>query len=151
MRKKERRMALATAILLVAGVPAAAKTRIEKVTVCGARLNRPIEITEDAVLQLSNPWYGKFIKWGAVTAAPPTGTPVYNVTLHAHLRSSELRPIYQFRYAPSADGRGFVYLPGAGEPWHGQNVSIILRGPHDGHWSIAGAEWDAKMRAALGQ
>jgi hypothetical protein len=72
------------------------------------------------------------------------------VVLHARLRSSELRPIYQFRYAPGAHGqRGLVYLPGKGDPWHRQNVSIIIRDDHDGRWNPASPDWDTRMKAAL--
>jgi hypothetical protein len=150
MRNEWWRGGLAASLLLVAALPVAAKTRLDKVTISGPGLNTPVDITDEEILRLANPWFGKFIEWSAPAVDPHSGVAVYDVTLYARLRASELRPIYQFRYAPGTDGqRGLVYLPGKGEPWHHQNVSIITRDNHDGRWNPASSDWDARVKAAL--
>lgn len=150
MRNEWWRAVLAVSLLLLAALPVAAKTRIQKITVSGPGLGTPAEIVDEQALRLSNPWYGGFIDWSAPAVEAPHGTVVYDVTLHARLRASELRPIYQFRYAPGASGqRGLVYLPGRGEPWYRQNVSMIIRVNRDGRWNLASPDWDARMKAAL--
>jgi hypothetical protein len=152
MRSEWWRVALAASLVLLSALPAAAKKPIEKITISGAGLETPVEVTDEAALRLSNPWWGRFIDWNARPVDRPRETPVYDVTLHARLRSPELRPIYQFRYAPGTNGRrGLVYLPGKGEPGHRQNVSIILRSGHDGNWNPAGTDWEARIKAALGR
>jgi hypothetical protein len=143
------RVAFAAALVLVP-FPLAAKAPLEKVTVTGPPLATPFELTDQETLRLSNPWYGKFIEWSAPPVEGPQGGVVYDVALHARLRGSELRPIYRFRYAPRGSGqRGLVYLPGRGEPWHRENVGIIIRANHDGRWNLADAQWDARLKAAL--
>jgi hypothetical protein len=150
MRNEWWRGVLAASLLFLAALPVAAKAPLEKITISGPGLRTPLEITDEQTLRLANPWFGKFIEWSAPAVEARPGTAVYEVTLHARLRSSELRPIYQFRYAPGASGeRGLVYLPGKGEPWHRQNVSVIIRDNHDGRWNPASSDWDARVKAAL--
>jgi hypothetical protein len=144
------RVVLAGSALVLVALPVAAKKPLEKITISGPGLGTPVEITDERTLRLANPWFGKFIDWSAPAVEARHDTPVYAVTLHACLGSSELRAIYQFRYAPGGNGeRGLVYLPGKGEPWHRQNVSIIIRDKHDGRWNPASPNWDARMKAAL--
>jgi hypothetical protein len=150
MQKQSWRVGFAATFLLLAALPLAAKTRLEKITIVGPALAIPVELTDEETLRLSNPWYGKFIQWGAGTAEAPPAAPVYEVTLYARWRGSDVRPIYHFRYAPREGGqRGLVYLPGPGEPWHRENVAIIIRANHDGRWNLAGPAWDARLRTAL--
>jgi hypothetical protein len=152
MRNQSWRGLLAASLLLLAALPVAAKTRLEKITISGPGLSAPIEITDEATLRVANPWFGTFIEWSVPVVEARPGAFIYEVTLHARLRSSELRPIYQFRYAPGPNGqRGLVYLPGKGEPWHRQNVSMIIRDNHDGRWSLASSTWDARLKTTLAQ
>ena len=131
-------------------VPAYAKRPVQKITISRPGVAGALEVTQKEALDLSNPWSGRFIDWSAPASRPSEAMPVYEVTLHAQLNDSALTPIYQFRYAPGADGgRGHVYLPGQGEPWYRRNVRIILRHGHDGRWHPATAAWDAQMKAAL--
>jgi len=137
-------------VLLVA-VPVDAKRPVEKITVTGDTLSSPVEITDEPTLRMANPWFGTFIDGNAPAAKQRDNHGViYEVTLHARLRSPNLGPIYRFHYAPGVEGeRGLVYLPGSGEAWHRENLSIIIRDNHDGKWNPASSEWDTRMRAAL--
>ena len=150
MRNHSWGLGVALGGVLLFAPPVDAKKPLEKITISGERLSSPVEITDEPTLRLANPWFGTFIEWKAPAAERRADGATYDVTLHARLRSSDLRPIYRFRYAPGANGdRGLIYLPGRGEPWHRENVSIILRDGHDGRWSVASAEWDARMKVAL--
>jgi hypothetical protein len=150
MRKDPWGFGLALLGLLFFAPPVDAKRPLEKVTIAGQGLRSPVEITDELTLRIANPWFGTFVDWNAPPAKPRNHGLVYDVILHARLRSSDLRPIYRFRYAPGAGGdRGLIYLPGRGEPWHRENVSIIIRDGHDGRWNPASPEWDARVKAAL--
>lgn len=152
MRKSARRLVLAASVALIGTGLAYAKRPIEMITVAGPGLAAPVETTDVELLALSNPWVGKFANWGTSTQGGPQDAPVYDVTLHARLRGPESRGIYQFRYAPGPNGRpGQIYLPGKGEPWYRQNVSVILREGHDGRWHAAAPEWEAHIKRALGR
>src|SRR5258706_10718636 len=111
MRNNSWRPVLGASLLLLAAVPVAAKKPLEKITIAGPGLPTPVELADEKTLRLANPWFGKFIEWNAPAVEARHNSAVYDVTLHARLRSSELRPIYLFRYAPGANGeRGLVYL-----------------------------------------
>ena len=151
MQAQVLRVAIAAAVLAVAA-PGYAKTPLERITISGGGLAEPITVADPAALSLSNPWHGRIANWSADGAPPPDGRPVYEITLHARLRGPEVKPIYQFRYV-KGEGRapGSVYLPGRGEAWYRQNVSIIYREGHDGHWHVATPAWEAAIKKALGR
>jgi len=87
---------------------------------------------------------------GADVAPPPDDRPVYEITRYARFRGPEAKPIYQLRYVKGNRGTpGAVYLPGRGEARYRQNVSIIYREGHDGHWHVAKPAWDAAVLRAL--
>jgi hypothetical protein len=139
------------AFTLAVATAAYAKAPLNHVTVSGGNITKPVTITDRDALRLSNPWHGNIADWkGAHVGSPPTDRSVYEITLHARMRGPEVRPIYQLRYIEGRhDQPGYVYLPGRGEPWYRQNVSIIYREGHDGHWHAAAPEWDAHIRRAL--
>jgi hypothetical protein len=150
MQTQVLRVAIAAAALVPAA-PSYAKAPLERITISGNGLAEPITVTDQAALSLSNPWHGRIANWSADVAPPPKGRPVYEITLHARLRGPEVKPIYQLRYAKADGGApGSVYLPGRGEAWYRQNVSIIYREGHDGHWHVATPAWEAAIQKALG-
>ena len=152
MRRNPRPLILGVCLTLAVALPAYAKRPIERITIAGPGLAKPLEVTDRELLTLSNPWFGKFADWSRSIEGRPQATPVYEVTLYARLREAELTPIYQFRYAPGSSFQpGHVYLPGRGEPWYRQNVSVILRSGHDGRWHLAGPTWEAGIKRALGR
>jgi hypothetical protein len=146
------RVSIGTAAALTLAVPIHAKAPLERVTVSGGGLAEPITLVDQRILALSNPWHGRIANWTTDVARPPGNRPVYEIALHARLRGPEVKPIYLLRYV-KGDGSapGSVYLPGRGERWYRQNVSIIYREGHDGHWHVATTEWDAAIQEALGR
>jgi hypothetical protein len=133
---------LSTVLILGAAVPAHAKRPLDRISVEGAGLKQPIELTEPLLLQLSSPWFGNFLEPNTAQEPPLKASRVYVLTLHARLRGQEVQPIYRFHYVPGEGGSpGWVYLPGKGDAWYRQNVSIILRPGHDGRWHRATRAW----------
>ena len=55
--------------------------------------------------------------------------------------------IYDLRYCPGANGeRGYIYLPGTGEPGYATNAGTIMRTDDDGKWHRASSDWDKLMK-----
>jgi hypothetical protein len=97
MRKQSWRVGFTATFLLLVVLPLAGKTRLEKITIIGPTGAIPVELTDEEILRLSNPWYGKFIEWGAPPAEASPGAAVYEVALHARWSGPEVRPIYHLR------------------------------------------------------
>jgi len=151
MHAQALRVSIVAAAALGLAVPLYAKAPLQRITISGGGLAEPVTVADQETLALSNPWHGRIANWSADVAPPPDDRPVYEITLHARLRGSEVKPIYQLRYVKGDRGApGSVYLPGRGEAWYRQNVSIIYREGHDGHWHVATAAWEAAIRPALG-
>jgi hypothetical protein len=145
------RVFVVLATTLALAQPTYAKVRLDLIAISGGDLAAPLSITEQLALDLSNPWHGTIADWKADAPAPAGDRPVYDIALHARLRSPEVKPIYQLRYVQGKDGApGLVYLPGRGEPGYRQNVSVIYREGHDGHWHLATPAWEARILRALG-
>ena len=147
------RVAFMAAAVVTMAVPIDAKVPLDRIVVSGGGLPEPVTVTDAEALRLSNPWHGSIAEWTTDVVAPPADRPVYEVLLHARLRGSEgVGPIYQLRYVEGAGGQaGYVYIPGRGETGYAQNVSIVYREGHDGHWHTVLPEWEASMRRALGR
>jgi len=52
-----------------------------------------------------------------------------------------------YDYDPSSK-RGFVYLPGKGEQWHGLDINVVYHGV-EGHWFKATDSWTGFVRALI--
>ena len=147
MQARVLRLSIAAAAAVAVAVPVDGKAPVERITISGGGLSERITVADKETLDLSNPWHGRIANWSADVSPPPVGRPVYDITLHARLRGPEIRGIYQLRYVKGEGGApGAVYLPGRGEPWYTQNVSIIYREGHDGHWHVATSAWEAAIQ-----
>lgn len=89
--------------------------------------------------------------WSSGPVTPPgDDSEIFEVALYARLRSAEVRPIYEFRYARRKDRTpGSGYLLGKGEPWWQRNVGIIYRQGQYGKWHPAAPEWGPGFRWPL--
>lgn len=150
-----RRFALAL-VLLTLALPgtAWAKGRTTRVVFTGMGLARPTEITSGAALDMQNgPWGGGFLDQAsrAVTVGPARR--VCQVDFYVEYdRNNEQLAYVLYYYYPASDGtRGYIYLPGRGEPWYPMNTGTILRPGLDGTWRAASQRWeDAVAHPALG-
>lgn len=144
---------LAVFMLLFVSLPIFAKGRIEKVVITGAGLDKPVEVSDPAVLQKLNPWFGKFVGDKGKAPAPRADDPTYEVLFymrwpqrHSELDRGELKLIYHVSYHPGVEGEtGRIYFPGSDDKYH-VNAGTILRAGIDGTWQWASVEWDGTMR-----
>lgn len=127
---------------------AMAKGSPDKITITGAHLTRPIEITDPEILQGFDPWNGQFLDRhsGTITEEPQIDQP-YDIFFYLKDEDGQVRMLYAFQYYPDpSDGRGYIYLPQEGEEWHLTNGQTILRASG---WHYTSAEWDTLMQQVL--
>jgi hypothetical protein len=147
---------LATAIPV--SVPAKGKT--VRITIKGADLKSPIEITDPKILANFNVWSGPgtssnegqglIVDWSQGTEYwPPKGLPLYEVSFYADFGNREEKQVYvvSYEYDPSS-GHGYVYLPGKGDKWWRLNVSSVFRGV-EGNWFRAWSSWEDIARPLI--
>jgi hypothetical protein len=131
-----------------------------KITIEGAGLSSPIEITDESVLEKFQVWAGAgnyvmdphtrkvtpvtegfIVDWkkGPVgDKQPMMALPQYKVSFHViHDRP---RSYVVFYAIDPATGKGYVYLPGEGEPYWASNVFMIGRRV-EGNWLNATDAW----------
>ena len=132
---------------------ASAKGPTTRIEVKSAGLSRPIEITDPEVLAGFNVWAGPgtssdepqslIVDWKKGIVAEPR----YEVSFSAKFPAERVVYVVTYCYDAAA-GRGYVYLPGKGEPRYSVNVSSILRF-NEGNWFVAWARWDKVIRPRL--
>jgi hypothetical protein len=142
-----------------------AKAQTSRITISGADLKAPIEITDPRVLINFNVWSGAGTSWtsGGVTTQGDRGFIVdwrsgavtrrakgrssYQVSFYAKLPEERVIYVVFYEYDPAND-KGYVYLPGKTEEWYRTNVSSILRGV-EGHWFFSSEEWERFVRPLI--
>jgi len=142
------------------------KRYTERITITGA--GRTGEITGEAahVQFRVGPGPGNFADgvpmltgwiisdWLAEVQGPTISLPRCEVVFHVTAlketpREKQERYVMTYVYDPST-GRGYVRLPGHGEPNWDNNAGMIYRGPQfEGHWFSATEEWTKAAEAAL--
>ena len=137
-----------------------AKAETSKITIEGASLKAPIEITDRKVLQDFRVWSGPLttgnerqsliVDWSqGVIPEPTKELPRYKISFYARLASPQEQLVYVVLYAYDPVKRqGYVYLPGRGDEWHDLNVGSILHGV-EGNWFHAWRLWDRVAEALL--
>jgi hypothetical protein len=121
--------------LLVLAAPVLAKGPVDKIIIEGPDLAEPIEITDLDILKRFDPWPPDVGLW-----LP------YQVFFYLQNNRGELELRYVFYYYPDPiGGRGYIYLPGTGEPYYGVNTGTIIRGESDGRWHHAMPTWEAAI------
>jgi hypothetical protein len=155
------RMALAVLLncLLILSVPTPllAKGKTVKITIKGADLKTPIEISDRKILADFQAWTGPgtstadrqslIIDWsqGPVTK-PPESHRRYQVSFHTDPNE---QIVYVVFYALRPDaGQGYVYLPGESDEWAGLNVRTIFHGV-EGKWFPAWSAWERVARPLI--
>lgn len=156
---------LLTLLLVTVPLELFAKADTCKITINGADLKGPIEITDPNILANFNVWAGVgtsstssgvttqgdrgfIIDWprGAVTERPK-GLTRYQVSFHAKLPDERLVYVVIYEYDPAND-QGYVYLPGKTDEWYQLNVGTIFRGV-EGNWFFARDAWERIARPLI--
>jgi len=148
---------LAVLVTLSSASPLLAKHQTVKITINGADLKKPIEISDPKVLANFRVWAGPgtssndrqglIIDWsqGPVRETPHTFRR-YQVSFHAGPHGRVVYVVY-YAFNPGA-GRGYVYLPGESDEWYGLNVRSIFRGL-EGKWFRAWSAWERVARPLI--
>ena len=137
-----------TSLFLWAG-PASAKGGADKITIVHPDLAEAIEVIDPQILESFSPWAGQFIDADKPLVEPPyVGLRLpYQVYFHHEQDSGELKINYMFYYYPDPSGdRGYIYLPGYGEPFYRVNIGTIIRAEADGRWHEAAPVFERKFR-----
>jgi hypothetical protein len=161
----KRILAVAFIVLLFLIVPSRflAKGATTKMTVEGADLAKPIEITDRKVLANFNVWTGPgtssnapgfnanapgfIIDWSkGPQRKPPGSLRRYQVSFHTDPNDQIVYVVY---YAFSSETKqGYVYLPGETDEWAGLNVRTIYHGV-EGNWFRAWSTWESTARPLI--
>ena len=142
-----------------------AKGATTKITIAGAGLQNPVEISDPEVLKSFNVWSGPgtfannvegtegfIIDWasGAVSDRP-NGLRTFELSFYVRYanrpfseQTDQLAYIVSYAVDP-ATGQGYVYLPGKSDEPYRLNTKAIYRG-REGHWFRANAAWQAAFR-----
>ena len=140
-----------------------AKGAIIRITIEGADLKTPIEITDfrDFKGVDYNVWSGPGVSvnrkaqtegfiiddWSQPVTERAKGLQRYKVSFYAKFPGEKLVYVVLYEYDPGA-GRGYIYLPGRGDDWYSLNMGTIARGV-EGHWYRARTAWDTVVRQLI--
>lgn len=159
----------AAAIFFIAfalSAPLSAKGRTSRITIAGADLPVPIEISDPAVLDAFGVWAGRgtfvngveqtegfVVDWRAgAVPKPPVSARRYEVSFYvAGQKGAPEQLAYVVLYAddPSTQ-HAYVYLPGKADRWYALNARAIGRGNGvEGNWFRATAAWEALARPLI--
>ena len=142
-----------------------AKGATTKITITGAGLQSPVEISDPEVLKNFTVWSGPgtrangvegtegfIVDWasGAVTERP-NGLHKFELSFYVRYanrpfgeQTDQLAYIVSYAVDP-ATGEGYVYLPGKADEPYRLNTKAIYRG-REGNWFRANAAWQAAFR-----
>jgi hypothetical protein len=163
--KVARRSPIVIGVVLGLSTVLSAKGETARITISGANLANPVEITDSNIVRQFQVWSGPgtrsciggrsncvegtegfIVDWlaGAV-AERPSGLQQYQVSFYVtdaqagRTGSEHLAYVVSYGFDP-ASSEGYVYLPGTGDQWYALNSSSIYRG-REGHWFRATAAW----------
>lgn len=145
--------------------PVPAREQIVKITIRGAGLTAPIEITDFGNLRDVdvNVWAGPgvringreqtegfIIDWPRGAAVDrPSGLQHYEVEFYAKLDKVRLVYAVFYDFNPSSD-EGYIYLPGRNDKWFNLNCGTICHGGgFEGNWFGATKAWDNAGRSLI--
>jgi hypothetical protein len=152
-----------TFLLLVIPAQMFAKGQTVKITIKGADLKTPVEITDPQVLTNFQVWSGPgtsssspgfdpnasgfIVDWSQAAAEPPKGLQRYEVSFYAKMPNERLIYVVFYEYDPSTE-QGYIYLPGRTDEWYRLNVSTIFHGV-EGKWFRAWSAWEGVARPLI--
>jgi hypothetical protein len=153
-------------------VPLWAKGDMVLIEISGASLKSPVQITDRKIEEfsiwagppfstgdgISTQTEGFIIDWPAgALSGRPSDLEHYEVRFYVGCKAGANRDcgdqkphlayVVSYDYDP-ASKRGFVYLPGKGDPFYYVNIGSIAHGP-EGHWFFATASWEGFARPLI--
>jgi hypothetical protein len=150
---------LSALLILSASTPLLGKERTVKISISGAGLKSPIEISDPKILTNFSVWTGPgtstadqqgfIIDWSKGPVRESTKTlRSYQVAFYAGAPPNE-QVVYVVYYAfnPGTDP-GYVYLPGEADELYSRNVRSIFRGV-EGKWFRASSAWERVARPLI--
>jgi hypothetical protein len=141
-------------VIVLLAVPVLAKVPVGKITIESHNLPGPLEVTDPDIVDRFNPWAAQFIGMvGPFRRPPDVGlqTP-YQVYFYLENGHGQLELSYLLYYYPQPAGtRGYIYMPGKGEPYYPVNVRTILREESDGRWHQSTPVWEEAFDQILSE
>jgi len=145
-----------------------AKGATTRITITGAQLLNPIEISDPAILKSFNVWSGPgifmngregtegfIVDWASgVMADHPDQLRAFKVSFYVRYANRPFNEqtdqlAYIVSYAVDSEtGQGYVYLPGKSDESYSLNTRAIYRG-REGNWFRANAAWQTAFRNAV--
>lgn len=138
-------------VALALSPSASAKAETVKLTVSGAELAKPVELTDPEAIA-ADVFAGNFAEWNRQRVeSPDARLPRYMIELHLRPpRTTASRIMYVVTFVWDAENEeGLVYLPGPGERSYNLNISTIDRAGRDGKWHYADPRWSRAITEAL--
>lgn len=145
-----------------------AKGTTTKITITGAGLQRPVEISDPELLKNFNVWSGPgtfangvegnegfIVDWASGAATDrPNGLQTFKLSFYVRYanrpfseQTDQLAYIVSYAVDPET-GQGYVYLPGKSDEPYRLNTKAIIRG-REGNWFRANAAWQIAFRNVL--
>ena len=167
-----RSFAYGFALVILISTPVFAKGYTVKITIEGAGLTTPLDITtpevgEFAIWAGPGVFHGKYkdeetegfiIDWPkGIVAELPAGLQEYKVSFYTGCYESELfcrdstprlSYVVSYAYNPSAE-QGYVYLPGRMDPEFQFNYAMYHGHGFEGHWLRATTQWEKFARPLI--
>lgn len=141
-------------VIVLMAVPVLAKGPVGKITIESPNLPGSVEITDPEIVNRFNPWAAQFIGMvGPFRRPPDVGlqTP-YQVYFYMENGHDQQELSYMLYYYPQPAGtRGYIYMPGKGEPYYPLNVRTILREESDGRWHQSTPVWEGAFEQILSE
>jgi hypothetical protein len=153
-------------MISIVPAPLSAKGNTVKITIKGAGITTPLEITDPKIREF-HVWAGPgaaetegfIIEWSkGVVAQPPTGLQHCEVSFYSGCQSNEsdcrapephLVYVVSYAYNPSTE-QGYIYLPGRSDELFKFNAATILHGhSFEGHWLRATSAWGTFARPLI--
>jgi hypothetical protein len=155
-------------IVFSATVVIFAKGTTTKITILGAELQSPIQISDPEVLKNFNVWSGPgtfangvegregfIVDWASgVVTERPSGLRDFELSFYVRYanrpfgeQTDQLAYVVLYSVDP-ATGEGYVYLPGKTDEHYRLNTKAIYRG-REGNWFRATPAWQGVFRSVV--
>lgn len=118
-----------------------------RLEITGATIQKPIQVVNRNILDISNVYAGTFLGAPAQSVDPAWPRYVVSFVVESRTPLPALAPTgihknYVAHYSLNRQtGEGFLYLPGRGENGYRGNIGLIIRDGQDGSWHRASQTW----------